>query len=86
MQRIAACLWFDDKPEEAADFDVSISKDPTVKTITRHGENAAKVSGRSMGSVLTVTFQLAGQEFLALNGGPTLKFIEAASFAVNCET
>ncbi|MBI4400252.1 MAG: VOC family protein [Nitrospirae bacterium] len=86
MQTITPCLWFDDKAEEAVKFYASIFKNSKIKSITRYSEDAAKVSGRPKGSVLTVAFQLAGQEFLALNGGPIFKFTEAVSFIVNCET
>ena len=86
MQKITPCLWFDDKAEEAAKFYTSIFKSSKVTSITRYSEEAARVSGRPKGSVLTVAFQLAGQEFLALNGGPIFKFTEAVSFIANCET
>jgi predicted 3-demethylubiquinone-9 3-methyltransferase (glyoxalase superfamily) len=86
MQKLTPCLWFDDKAEEAVKFYASIFKNSKIKSITRYSEDAAKVSGRPKGSVLTVAFQLAGQEFLALNGGPIFKFTEAVSFIVNCET
>lgn len=86
MQKITPCLWFDDQAEEAVKFYASIFKNSQIKTITRYSEEAAKVSGRPKGSVLTVAFELAGQEFLALNGGPIFKFTEAISFIVSCET
>ncbi len=86
MQTITPCLWFDDKAEEAVRFYASIFKNSKIKSITRYSDEAAKVSGRPKGSVLTVAFELAGQEFLALNGGPIFKFTEAVSFIVNCET
>ena len=86
MQRITPFLWFDDKAEEAANFYVSIFKNSRMGNISRYGEEAAKVSGRAKGTVMTVTFQLDGQEFMALNGGPHFKFSEAISFLVNCET
>ncbi len=86
MQKFTPCLWFDDKAEEAVKFYASIFTNSKIKSITRYSEDAAKVSGRPKGSVLTVAFQLAGQEFLALNGGPIFKFTEAVSFIVNCET
>ncbi len=86
MQKITPCLWFDDQAEEAVKFYASIFKNSKIKSITRYSEDAAKVSGRPKGSVLTVAFRLAGQEFLALNGGPIFKFTEAVSFIVNCET
>jgi len=79
-------LWFDDQAEEAANFYVSIFKKSKIGNVTRYGEADSEVSGRPKGSVMTVTFQLDGQEFIALNGGPVFKFTEAISFLVNCET
>jgi len=86
MQRITPCLWFDDKAEEAATFYVSIFKNSKLGPITRYGEAGAKVSGRPKDSVMTVTFEIEGQEFMALNGGPLFKFTEAVSFMVKCRT
>jgi predicted 3-demethylubiquinone-9 3-methyltransferase (glyoxalase superfamily) len=79
-------LWFDDKAEEAANFYVSIFKNSKIGHITRYGEAGAKVSGRPKGTVMTVTFEIEGQEFMALNGGPHFTFSEAISFIVNCGT
>ena len=86
MQKITPCLWFDDKAEEAAKFYVSIFKNSKLGHITRYGEAGAEVSGRPKGSVMTVTFEIEGQEFVALNGGPHFTFSEAISFMVKCET
>ncbi|MBA2525475.1 MAG: VOC family protein [Pyrinomonadaceae bacterium] len=86
MQKITPFLWFDNKAEEAVNFYVSIFKNSKVGGITRYDEEGAKVSGRPKGTVMTVEFQLEGQEFTALNGGPHFKFTEAISFVVNCET
>ena len=86
MQKITPCLWFDDKAEEAAKFYVSIFKNSKLGKIARYGEAGAEVSGRPKGSVMTVTFQLDGQEFMGLNGGPQFKFTEAISLVVNCKT
>jgi predicted 3-demethylubiquinone-9 3-methyltransferase (glyoxalase superfamily) len=86
MQKITPCLWFDDQAEEAANYYVSLFKNSKVLAIARYGESGAKISGRPAGSVMTVKFQLAGQDFLALNGGPHFKFNEAISLIVNCET
>ena len=86
MQKVTPCLWFDDQAEEAAKLYVSIFKNSRIKSISRYSEEAAKASGRPKGSVLTVAFELAGQDFRALNGGPIFKFTEAVSFIVNCET
>lgn len=86
MQKITPCLWFDDNAEEAVKFYVSIFKNSRIGSIARYGEAGAQVSGRPKGSVMTVTFRLDGQEFMALNGGPLFKFTEAVSFIVNCKT
>jgi predicted 3-demethylubiquinone-9 3-methyltransferase (glyoxalase superfamily) len=86
MQRITPFLWFDDKAEEAANFYITIFKNSKIVNIARYGEAGAQVSGRPKGTVMTVTFQLQGQEFVALNGGPQFKFTEAVSFVVNCQT
>ena len=86
MQRISPFLWFDDKAEEAAVFYTSIFKNSKIKTILRYGDSGAEVTGRPKGTVMTVAFQLDGQEFVALNGGPQYKFTEAVSFVVNCQT
>ncbi|TMQ53411.1 MAG: VOC family protein [Candidatus Eisenbacteria bacterium] len=86
MKAINPCLWFDNQAEEAARFYASIFKDSKIGTITRYGDSAAAAAGRPKGSVMTVTFKLDGQEFMALNGGPIFKFSEAISLMVNCET
>ncbi len=86
IQRITPCLWFDDKAEEAAKFYVSIFKNSRMGLITRYGEAGTQVSGQPKGSVMTVTFEIENQEFVALNGGPLFKFTEAVSFMVKCET
>jgi len=86
MQKISPCLWFDDQAEEAANFYVSIFKRSKLGPITRYGEAGAGVSGRPKGSVMTIAFEINGQEFLALNGGPLFKFTEAVSLMVKCET
>jgi predicted 3-demethylubiquinone-9 3-methyltransferase (glyoxalase superfamily) len=82
MQKITPCLWFDDQAEEAVRFYTSIFKNSRIGEVSYYGEGAP----RPKGSVLIVRFQLDGQEFLALNGGPQFKFTEAVSFVVNCET
>ncbi len=81
MQTITPFLWFDDRAEEAAKFYTSVFKNSKVGKIVRYGEEAAKVSqsGRPLGSVLTIEFELEGQKFTALNGGPQFKFTEAIS-------
>jgi len=86
MQKITPNLWFEDNAEEAAKFYTSIFKNSRVLDITHYGESAAEVSGRPKGTVMTVTFELEGQRFMALNGGPIFKFSPAISFLVSCET
>jgi predicted 3-demethylubiquinone-9 3-methyltransferase (glyoxalase superfamily) len=86
MQQITPFLWFDDHAEEAVNFYVSIFNNSTIGNVTRYDEEGARASGRPVGSVMTIAFQLNGQEFTALNGGPQFKFSEAISFAVNCDT
>jgi len=88
MQKITPFLWFDNQAEEAANFYVSIfSTRGTAKVtdVSRYGAAAAEAAGRPEGSAMTVSFQLDGQEFIALNGGPEFKFTEALSFMVDCE-
>lgn len=82
MQKIVPFLWFDDQAEEAMQYYVSIFPDSKVLSVQRY---EAEAPGRS-GRVVTASFQLAGQEFMALNGGPQFKFTEAISLFVNCET
>lgn len=82
MPRITPFLWFDDNAEEAANFYVSVFKNSKITGITRYG----KAGPGPEGTVLTVTFQLDGQDFVALNGGPHFTFSEAISFYVDCET
>ena len=82
MQKITPFLWFDDKAEEAMNFYVSIFKNSKIERVTRCGDAGPGPKG----TVLTATFQLDGQEFIALNGGPHFKFTEAISLFVNCET
>jgi predicted 3-demethylubiquinone-9 3-methyltransferase (glyoxalase superfamily) len=86
MQKITPFLWFNDNAEEAVKFYTSSFKNSRIGKIARYDEAGAKASGRPAGSVMTVEFQLEGQEFVALKGGPHFKFNEAVSFVVNCET
>ncbi len=86
MQRVAPCLWFDSNAEEAVDFYVSIFENSKILGGARYGQAGADASGRPKGTVMTIAFQLDGQEFLALNGGPVFTFSPAISFIVNCET
>ena len=82
MQKITPFLWFDTQAEEAMNFYVSLFKNSKILSVTRYGEGGP----RPQGMVMTATFQLDGQEFTALNGGPEFKFTEAISLFVNCET
>jgi predicted 3-demethylubiquinone-9 3-methyltransferase (glyoxalase superfamily) len=86
MQKITPFLWFDHQAEEAAKFYTSVFKYSKVGRILRYDEASAKGAGRPVGSVLTIEFEIAGQKFTALNGGPEFKFNESISFVVNCET
>jgi predicted 3-demethylubiquinone-9 3-methyltransferase (glyoxalase superfamily) len=86
IQRISPCLWFDDQAEDAARFYTGIFKNSKIGAISRYGEAGREVHGRPPGSVMTVAFELDGQAFTGLNGGPVFKFNEAVSFQVNCAT
>src|SRR4026207_1693906 len=86
IQRIAPFLWFDDQAEEAVGFYTSIFPRSRVVTISRYGQEGREIHGKPPGSVLTVAFELDGQAFTALNGGPIFKFNEAVSLQVNCAT
>jgi len=83
MQKITPFLWFDNQAEDAVNFYVSVFRNSNVKGMTHY--TGEEPSGQK-GSVMTVSFELDGQEFVALNGGPRFKFTEAVSFVVNCET
>jgi predicted 3-demethylubiquinone-9 3-methyltransferase (glyoxalase superfamily) len=82
MQKITPFLWFDKQAEDAANFYTSIFKNSKLGKISRYGDAGPGPKG----SVMVVSFELNGQEFTALNGGPHFKFTEAVSFVVNCET
>jgi predicted 3-demethylubiquinone-9 3-methyltransferase (glyoxalase superfamily) len=82
MQKITPFLWFDGNAEEAANFYISIFKNSKMGKISRYGDAGPGPKG----SAMSVTFQIEGQEFFALNGGPKFKFTPAISFFVNCET
>jgi predicted 3-demethylubiquinone-9 3-methyltransferase (glyoxalase superfamily) len=84
--RISPCLWFDDQAEAAAHFYSGIFKDSKITDITRYPDAGQEIHGRPPGSVLTVAFELDGQSFTALNGGPVFKFNEAISLQIECET
>jgi predicted 3-demethylubiquinone-9 3-methyltransferase (glyoxalase superfamily) len=85
-QRISPCLWFDDQAEEAVRFYSTIFKNPKVLKVSRYGKVGYEFHKRPEGSVMTVAFELDGQQFTALNGGPVFKFNEAISLQVFCET
>src|SRR5687768_18357215 len=82
MQKITPFLWMDDRIEEATSFWVSVFDDARIVTVSRYGHGAP----RPAGTVMSVSFELAGQEFMALNGGPAFQFTPAISFFVKCET
>jgi predicted 3-demethylubiquinone-9 3-methyltransferase (glyoxalase superfamily) len=85
-QKIMPCLWFDTQAEEAAKFYVSVFKNSNIGKISRYGKEGFEVHGKKAGSVMTAEFEIEGQKFVALNGGPHFKFNEAVSFQVFCET
>jgi predicted 3-demethylubiquinone-9 3-methyltransferase (glyoxalase superfamily) len=85
-QKITACLWFDTQAEEAANFYVSVFKNSRIKMVSRYGKAGREVHDREPGSVMLVEFEIEGQTFTALNGGPQFKFSEAVSFQMYCET
>jgi predicted 3-demethylubiquinone-9 3-methyltransferase (glyoxalase superfamily) len=86
LHSITPCLWFDNQAEEAARFYTTVFKNSRIVSMTRYGEAGREVHGQAPGTVLTVEFELNGQPFTALNGGPAFKFNEAISFQVHCET
>ena len=85
-KKITPCLWFDTQAEEAAKFYASVFKNSKIGKISRYGKEGFEVHGKKAGTVMTVEFEIEGQKFLALNGGPHFKFNEAVSFQVPCET
>jgi predicted 3-demethylubiquinone-9 3-methyltransferase (glyoxalase superfamily) len=86
MQKVTPFLWFDNQAEEAVKFYTSIFKNSRILSTTRYDEEGSKAAGKPVGTVMTVSFELEGQEFVALNGGPIFKFTEAISLVVNCKT
>jgi len=84
--RIAPCLWFDNQAEEAAAFYVSVFTNSKITAVTRYGDAGREVHKRPAGSVMMVAFELDGQPFTALNGGPVFQFSEAISMMVTCDT
>lgn len=86
VPRITPCLWFDDQAQEAAEFYTAIFRNSRIVKIARYGEAGRKAHGKPAGSVMTVAFELDGQAFTALNGGPMFRFNEAVSLQIDCET
>ena len=83
--RIAPCLWFDSQAEEAAKFYVGVFRNSKIVATSRYGEAGKEVHGRPAGSVMTVSFELEGQTFTALNGGPVFQLSPAISFQITCD-
>ncbi|MBI4275607.1 MAG: VOC family protein [Rhizobiales bacterium] len=83
---IMPCLWFDTEAEAAANHYVSIFKNSKIGKTSRYGKEGKEIHGKEAGSVMTVEFEIEGQKFVALNGGPHFKFNEAVSFQILCET
>jgi predicted 3-demethylubiquinone-9 3-methyltransferase (glyoxalase superfamily) len=86
ISRITPCLWFDDQAEDAANFYTAVFPRSRIVRITRYGESGFQTHGKPAGTVMSVAFELMGQSFLALNGGPALTFNEAVSLQVGCDT
>jgi predicted 3-demethylubiquinone-9 3-methyltransferase (glyoxalase superfamily) len=84
--KITPCLWFDTEAEDAAKFYVSVFKNAKLGHISRYGKAGQDIHGKKAGSVMVAEFELDGQKFIALNGGPQFKFSEAVSFQISCET
>jgi predicted 3-demethylubiquinone-9 3-methyltransferase (glyoxalase superfamily) len=85
-QRITNCLWFDTEAEAAAKFYTSVFRNSKITATTRYSAAGQEIHGKKPGSVMTVAFELDGQSFVGLNGGPIFKFSEAVSFQINCES
>jgi predicted 3-demethylubiquinone-9 3-methyltransferase (glyoxalase superfamily) len=85
IQKIIPCLWFDRQAEEAARFYTAIFRNSKILNISYYGEAGQDAHGQAPGTVMTVSFELEGHAFTALNGGPTFKFNEAVSFQINCD-
>jgi predicted 3-demethylubiquinone-9 3-methyltransferase (glyoxalase superfamily) len=86
MQKISPCLWFDNNAEKAVQFYVSIFKNSKIGNVTHYGTEGYEIHKKKEGTVMTIDFEIEGQKFLALNGGPIFKFNEAISFQIYCET
>lgn len=84
-QKISPCLWFDSNAEEAVNFYVSVFKKSKIKHISHYGKAGSEASKMPEGAVMLISFQIEGQDFMALNGGPVFKISEAISFVVNCK-
>lgn len=85
MQKITPCLWFNSDAEEAVRLYVSVFPNSKIGHIERYGKSGAEVSGMKVGQVMTISFTINGENFMALNGGPAFKFSEAVSFMIECE-
>jgi predicted 3-demethylubiquinone-9 3-methyltransferase (glyoxalase superfamily) len=83
---ITPCLWFDTEAEDAANHYVAIFENAKLGAVSRFGREGKEIHGKDAGTVMTVEFEIAGQKFLALNGGPLFKFNESVSFQVHCES
>ncbi len=86
VQKITPCLWFDSQAEEAVRFYTSIFKNSKIGAISRYGEAGKEIHGKQPGTAMSLAFELGGQAFTAINGGPLFKFTEAISFQVTCQT
>lgn len=86
MAELRTCLWFDDNAEEVVAFYQSVFPEVTVQSTVRYGSVGQEIHGGKEGSVMTIAFRMHGQDFLALNGGPVFKHIEAVSFVISCDT
>ena len=86
INQITPCLWFDNQAEEAANYYTSVFKNSRIESISRYGKEGFEIHRQKEGTAMTVGFQINGQSFTALNGGPVFKFSEAISFQVFCET
>lgn len=86
MQKISPCLWFDNNAEDAVQFYISTFKNAKVGNVTRYGKEGYEIHKKKEGTVMTIDFEIEGQKFLALNGGPVFKFNEAISFQIYCDT
>jgi len=84
--QITPCLWFDTEAEQAADFYVSVFKNSKIRSVSRYGKEGFEIHGKPAGTAMAVEFEINGQPFLALNGGPHFKLNEAVSFQVHCKT